>query len=181
MLRKNAILRFSEQLSKYDDPLLCQRVERLYHKIFEGVETDALVDKLRNTVGDNSMETDGNGVFGLSGAAGFDENVSPEQAAEERINDGVESAELGDFGTALSTETPPSEDDLGLGMDDGTDEFGADDGLDDDLGLPGLDDEVGELPIEEEPTEPIDVNGDSGADDSFADDDELDSLLEPAD
>ena len=117
--------------------------------IFEGIGTNAALDNLRNKVGGNSLETEGDGVFGLSGAAGFDDSVTPEQSLDDAIDDGVETGNLDDFGTALASETAPTEDDFGLGDepgdDFGGDPFGEDDtGAASDLGLDGLDDEFPE-------------------------------------
>ena len=142
---ENAILRFAKQLTQYD-PLLQARVEGLYHKIFEGVGTNAALDNLRNQVGDNSLETEGDGVFGLSGAAGFDEGSTPAESLDNAIDDGIEASNFDDFGTAISQESAPTEEDFGLGDEPPADDFGLfgedDTGLPEDLGLDGLDDEV---------------------------------------
>jgi hypothetical protein len=142
----NAILRFAKQLTQYD-PLLQARVEGLYHKIFEGAGTLAALDNLKDQVGDNSFETEGEGVFGLSNEAGFDGDKVPNDNMEQAIDDGVEAGNFDDFGTAISAESAPTEDDFGLGdeapADDGFDMFGGEDsGLSSDLGLDGMDDEI---------------------------------------
>ena len=161
----NAILRFAKQLTQYD-PLLQERVEGLYHKIFEGAGTVAALDNLKNKVGDNSFETEGDGVFGLSNEAGFDGAEVPNEKMDQAIDDGVEAGNFDDFGTAISQESAPSEADFGLGdeppMDDGLDLFGGEDtGASGDLGLDGLDDE---LPDEGEGEIPGEPTGETGED-----------------
>lgn len=126
MPQDNAVLRFAKQMTQYD-PLLQQRVEGLYHKFFEGAGTLTALDNLRGQVGDNSLETEGDGVFGLSGSAGFTDGATPEETVDDAIDQGLESGDMGDFGTAISSETPPTEDDFGLG------------GLDDNIGDSGMD------------------------------------------
>lgn len=165
----NVILRFAKQLTKYD-PLLQERVEGLYHKIFEGVGTNAALDNLRNRVGNNTFETEGDNIFGLSGAAGFDDAATPEQSLDSAIDDGVEMGNIDDFGTAISGEMAPTEDDFGLG-DEPSDDLGGlgDDGLFDgedtgmssDLGLDGLDDEADEN-SEDNTENTDDLGGESG-------------------
>jgi hypothetical protein len=155
----NAILRFAKQLTQYD-PLLQARVEGLYHKIFEGTGTLAALNNLKDQVGDNSFETEGDGVFGLSNEAGFDDAQVPNADLDQAIDDGVEAGNYDDFGTAISAESAPSEDDFGLGdegpMDGGDDLFGEDTGSSGDLGLDGMDDEIPE-------------EGGEGGDDIFGD------------
>lgn len=181
----NVILRFAKRLTKYD-PLLRARVEGLYHKIFEGAGTNAALDSLRNKVGDNSLETEGDGVFGLSGAAGFDGEKVPNDNLDAAIDSGIEAGNFDDFGTAISQETAPVEEDFGLGdeppLDGGPDLFGPEDtGASSDLGLDGLDDEVpdepgpeggsaiGEPPVDggELPEEPGEPGGDEPGTDNF--------------
>lgn len=142
----NAILRFTKQLTQYD-PLLQARVEGLYHKIFEGVGTAAALDNLTSQVGDNTLRTEGDGVFGLSNEAGYDDSPVPNTDLDQAIDDGIDAGTFEDFGTAISQESAPSEDDFGLGdegpADDGLDLFGdGDTGESGDLGLDGMDDEV---------------------------------------
>jgi hypothetical protein len=162
----NTVLRFAKKLTQYD-PLLQERVEGLYHKIFEGQATVSAVDNLKAQVGDNHLETEGDGVFGLTAAAGYDEGTKPEEVLDSAIDKGVTDGALDDFGTAIPEESlPPTEDDLGFGSDpDETfgNDLGADDslfaddgmeddtGASDDLGLDGLDDE---FPEDEPPAEP---------------------------
>jgi len=176
----NAILRFAKQLTQYD-PLLQERVEGLYHKIFEGAGTIAALDNLKSQVGGNSFETEGDGVFGLSNEAGFDGEQVPGEKLDQAIDDGIEEGNFDDFGTAISQESAPVEDDFGFGDEPPADDlFGGDDtGASSDLGLDGLDDEFPEEPAEEpagagtEPEpgpeesagEPGDAGDDSGLDD----------------
>lgn len=172
----NTILRFAKQLTAYD-PLLQERVEGLYHKIFEGIGTNTALDNLRSKVGENSLETEGDGVFGLSGAAGFDESKTPEETLDNAIDTGVETGNLDDFGTAIATESAPGEEDFGLGDeppgDDGLDLFDAEDtGMASDLGLDGLDDEIpDDLPGDTGDgltEDPVDDNAGVSADDGIA-------------
>lgn len=163
MPQNNALLRFSKEMTQYD-PLLQKRVEGLYHKFFEGTGTLTALDNLRSEVGDNKLETEGDGVFGLANAQGYNDELTPKETIDNKINQGIEDGNLGDFGTAITTEQPPTEADLGLGefetqpepppedntMDDSL--FG-DSGSSSDLGLDGLDDE---LPTDEPPPERID-------------------------
>lgn len=152
----NALLRFTKELTEYD-PLLRKRVESLYHKIFEGVGTAAALDNLREKVGDNPMETEGDGVFDLAAGAGYDDgkNVNQEEVLDQAIDTGIDQGNMSDFGAAIPDESlAPTEDDLGFGDDPdadfgndlGADEslFGEDSGSSDDLGLDGLDDEFDE-------------------------------------
>lgn len=172
-MTESKLLRFAKRLTQYD-PLLQERVEGLYHKIFEGIGTNAALGALRDKVGDNSMETEGDGVFGLSQAAGFDDSATPEEALDGAIQDGVASGNLDDFGTAIPEEVvPPTEDDFGLGdmgpEDAGIDDlFGEDTGESGDLGLDGLDDELeeteGDDDLEEPEGESGEEPGDSGDD-----------------
>ena len=150
----NTVLRFAKHLTQYD-PLLQERVEQLYHNIFEGQATATALDNLKAKVGDNKYETDGDGVFGLSATAGMDATVTPDETVDQVVADGADAADLNDFGTAIPEESlPPTEDDLGLG-DDFDDDFGNDLGADgdlfadnidsdDDLGLDGMDEEAPE-------------------------------------
>lgn len=162
MPQNNALLRFSKEMTQYD-PLLQKRVEGLYHKFFEGTGTLTALDNLRSEVGDNKLETEGDGVFGLANAQGYNDELTPNETIDDKINQGIEDGNLGDFGTAITTEQPPTEADLGLGgfetqpepptdmtsepvpppedntMDDSL--FG-DSGSSSDLGLDGLDDEL---------------------------------------
>ena len=171
----NTVLRFAKHLTKYD-PLLRERVETLYHNIFEGMGTDTALDNLKAKVGVNKYETEGDGVFGLSASAGMDAAVTPDESVDQAVADGADTAELSDFGTAIPEESlPTTEDDLGLGDDFDTDygnDLGADESLfaddlgsDDDLGLDGMDDEV----PEDGPEAPADGNDDSfGPDGDFS-------------
>ena len=176
MPQNNALLRFSKEMTQYD-PLLQKRVEGLYHKFFEGTGTLTALDNLRSEVGDNNLETEGDGVFGLANAQGYNDELTPKETIDDKINQGIEDGNLGDFGTAITTEQPPTEDDLGLGefedhpepppdmtsepvpppeddtMDDSL--FG-DSGSSSDLGLDGLDDE---LPADEPVPADKPVNG----------------------
>lgn len=173
MTEGTLLRRFAKRLTQYD-PLLQERVEGLYHKIFEGIGTNAALDALRDKVGDNNMETEGDGVFGLSQAAGFDDSATPAEALDSAIQDGVEAGNLDDFGTAIPEETlPPTEDDFGLGdmgpEDAGMDDlFGEDTGDSGDLGLDGLDDELEETDGDDDLKEPEgeagEKPGDSGDD-----------------
>ena len=97
------------------DPLLQERVEGLYHKFFEGTGTLTALDNLRREVGDNNLETEGDGVFGLANAQGYNDELTPKETIDDKINQGIEDGNLGDFGTAIATERPPTEADLGLG------------------------------------------------------------------
>lgn len=151
----NTFLRFAKKMTKYA-PELQKKVVSMYRSVFEGAGTDAALDALRGQVGDNPRETQGDGVFGLSAAAGFaDANGHRDpEAIDKAIDDGLAEGGPSDFGTAIATETIPTEDDLGLGSDpdaQADDMFGgggdifADDGgedlfSDDDLGLDGADD-----------------------------------------
>jgi len=179
----NALLRFTKELTEYD-PLLRKRVESLYHKIFEGVGTAAALDNLREKVGTNPMETEGDGVFDLAAGAGYDDgkNVNPEDALDKAIDTGIDQGNLSDFGTAIPGDSlAPTEDDLGFGSDpdedfgndlfadddlfaedggEGDDLFGEDSGSSEDLGLDGLDDEFDEGGEGEGGEEP----GDTGED-----------------
>lgn len=164
----NTLLRFTKELTEYD-PLLRKRVESLYHKIFEGVGTKAALDKLKEKVGTNSMETEGDGVFDLATEAGYEDkkNTNQEELFDKAIDTGIDQGNLSDFGTAIPGESlAPTEDDLGFGDDPdadfgndlGADEdlfdtgdeggdddlFGEDTGSSEDLGLGGLDDEFDE-------------------------------------
>ena len=169
----NTLLRFTKELTEYD-PLLRKRVESLYHKIFEGVGTQAALDKLKEKVGTNPMETEGEGVFDLATGAGYEDgkDANPEEALDKAIDTGIDQGNMSDFGTAIPGESmAPTEDDLGFGSDpDETfgndlgadnslfdlgeeeneggkgegDIFGEDSGSSDDLGLDGLDDEFEE-------------------------------------
>ncbi len=114
MPQNNALLRFSKEMTQYD-PLLQKRVEGLYHKFFEGTGTLTALDNLRSEVGDNNLETEGDGVFGLANAQGYNDELTPKETIDDKINQGIEDGNLGDFGTAITTEQPPTEDDLGLG------------------------------------------------------------------
>ena len=164
MPQNNALLRFSKEMTQYD-PLLQKRVEGLYHKFFEGTGTLTALDNLRGEVGDNELETEGDGVFGLANAQGYNDELTPKETIDDKINQGIEDGNLSDFGTAITTEQPPTEDELGLGEfedkpeppPDTTNEpvpppeespfddsmFG-DNGFSSDLGLDGLDDELPE-------------------------------------
>jgi hypothetical protein len=175
----NTVLRFAKKLTQYD-PLLQERVEGLYHKIFEGQGTVAALDNLKAKVGENRLETEGDGVFGLTAAAGFDEGTRPEDVLDGAIDKGITAGELDDFGTAIpETSMPPTEDDLGFGSDPdedyGNDPF-ADDSLFDsgdegdsgesgDLGLDGLDDEFSEETPAEPEGNPEEPPVDSGSED----------------
>ena len=175
----NALLRFTKELTEYD-PLLRKRVETLYHKIFEGVGTAAALDNLRDKVGANPMETEGEGVFDLAAGAGYDDGktMNPEETLDKAIDIGIDQGNLSDFGTAIPDETmAPTEDDLGFGDDPdetfgndlGADEslfgdeggnddlFREDSGSSDDLGLDGLDDEFEEEPSGEDGEAPGDT------------------------
>lgn len=163
---KNTLLRFTRQLTQYS-PLLRQRVENIYSKIFEGIGTNAALSNLRDKVGDNSLETEGDGVFGLSGAAGFKDSPTSEASLDKAIDDGIESGNLEQFGTAIPTESLPTEEDFGLGADPMettgdplADLFADDSGSASDLGLDGLDDEFPEEEpdIAAEPELPTDDN-----------------------
>ena len=177
----NALLRFTKELTEYD-PLLRKRVESLYHKIFEGVGTAAALDNLREKVGANPMETDGDGVFDLAAGAGYDDgkNVNQEEVLDKAIDIGIDQGNLSDFGTAIPDESmAPTEDDLGFGddpdadfgndlgadddlfADDGDDLFGEESGSSDDLGLDGLDDEFDEGGGEQ-PEDSGEAPGDTG-------------------
>ena len=134
MPQNNALLRFSKEMTQYD-PLLQKRVEGLYHKFFEGTGTLTALDNLRSEVGDNELETEGDGVFGLANAQGYNDELTPKETIDDKINQGIEDGNLGDFGTAITTETPPTEDDFGLG---GMDEDIGDSSMDS-LGGDGLD------------------------------------------
>ena len=176
----NAILRFAKQLTQYD-PILQARVEGLYHKIFEGAGTIAALDNLKSQVGDNTLETEGDGVFGLSNAAGFDDSPVPNADMDQAIDDGIEAGNFDDFGTAISQESAPTEDDFGIGdegpADDGLDLFGDDTGSSGDLGLDGLDDEIPDegddtLAPEDSTEDTGDTGlGEEGGDDSMPDGD----------
>ena len=171
----NTLLRFTKHLTKYD-PILRERVESLYHNIFEGLGTETALDNLKAKVGDNKYETDGEGVFGLSADAGMDATVTPDESVDRAVADGADAAELSDFGTAIPEESlPATEDDLGLGDDFdndygndlGADEslFSDDSGSDDDLGLDGMDDEAPE-DVPEAPDD--DDDGGLGPDGDFS-------------
>jgi len=164
MPQNNALLKFSKEMTQYD-PLLQERVEGLYHKFFEGTGTLTALDNLRSEVGDNKLETEGDGVFGLANAQGYNDGLTPKETIDDKINQGIENGNLGDFGTAIATEQPPTENDLGLGgfetqpapppdMTNGPvpppvdepfdDSMFGDNGSASDLGLDGLDDELPE-------------------------------------
>lgn len=178
----NALLRFTKELTEYD-PLLRKRVESLYHKIFEGVGTAAALDNLREKVGNNPMETEGDGVFDLAAGAGYDDgkNVNQEEVLDQAIDTGIDQGNMSDFGTAIPDESlAPTEDDLGFGDDPdadfgndlGADEslfgdeggnddlFGEDTGSSEDLGLDGLDDEFSEEDVGEGGGEQPEDSGD---------------------
>lgn len=180
----NTFLRFAKKMTKYA-PELQKKVVSMYRSVFEGAGTDAALDALRGQVGDNPRETQGEGVYGLSAAAGFaDTNGHRDpEAIDKAIEDGLSEGGPSDFGTAIATEPVPTEDDLGLGdspdapVDDmfggGGDIFGDDGGedlfSDDDLGLDGADDPFDEP--EEGDTADTKKEGDSG--DGGASDDDL--------
>lgn len=152
----NTFLRFAKKMTRYA-PELQKKVVSMYRSVFEGVGTDAALDSLRGKVGTNPRETQGDGVFGLSAEAGFaDDNGHRDPAAIDRaIDDGISEGGAADFGTAISTETIPTEDDLGLGdspdamfSGEGTGDIFADDSGD--LGLDGADDPFSENQGEDE-------------------------------
>ena len=167
MPQNNALLRFSKEMTQYD-PLLQKRVEGLYHKFFEGTGTLTALDNLRSEVGDNELETEGDGVFGLANAQGYNDELTPKETIDDKINQGIEDGNMGDFGTAITTEQPPTEDDFGLGGFDTADDAG-EPGLDDgfetglaetgDRGVGGLDDGL--------PDDSMDSGDDTAAEDGL--------------
>lgn len=156
-----------------NDNSLYESAMGLYLNIFEGTSTEQALDKLRNAVGDNNLETEGDGIFGLSDEAGFSNTQNPDENLDDAIDLGLENGSLDDFGTAISSETgAPSEGDFGFDeFSEGGDDFGLDlDGtVDEGLDVAG-DTEAGD-------TDAIDALGEE-ADDTAADGtmDDLDDL-----
>lgn len=169
----NTLLRFTKELTEYD-PLLRKRVESLYHKIFEGVGTASALDKLKEKVGSNPMETEGTGVFDLAAGAGYSDGPAEttDEMLDKSVDNAIDQGNMSDFGTAIPGESlAPTEDDLGFGDDPDMD-FGNDLGADDDLFGDGGDDLSGD---EGEDSGDSGDLGLDGLDDEFSEDDETGS------